>query len=49
MGKMSERYQLPTLDILMSIKDKDTKTPVLSIEFSAKGDMIAISYDNAKS
>jgi polygalacturonase len=33
----------------MSIKDKDTKTPVLSIEFSAKGDMLAISYDNAKS
>lgn len=49
MGKITDRYQLPSLDILMSIKDKDTKTPVLSIEFSAKGDMLAISYDNAKS
>lgn len=33
----------------MSIKDKDTKTPVLNIEFSTKGDLLAISYDNAKS
>ena len=49
MGKMSERYQLPSLDILMNMKDKDTKTPVLSIEFSSRGDMLAISYDNAKS
>ena len=49
MGKITDRYQLPSLDILMSIKDKDTKTPVLSIEFSARGDMLAISYDNAKS
>ena len=48
LGKASERYLLPSLDILMSIKDKETKTAVLSIEFSAKGDMLAISYDNAK-
>ena len=46
---MAEKYQLPALDIVMSIKDKDTKTPVLNIEFSAKGDLLAISYDNAKS
>lgn len=49
MGKMSERYQLPSLDIQMTIKDKENKTPVLNIEFSLKGDMIAISYDNARS
>jgi hypothetical protein len=49
MGKGGDRYTLPSLDILMSIKDKDTKTPVLNIEFSAKGDLLAISYDNAKS
>jgi hypothetical protein len=49
-GKVgSERYQLPTLDIVMNIKDKDTKTPVLSVEFSGRGDLLAISYDNAKS
>lgn len=33
----------------MNIKDKDTKTPVLNIEFSHKGDMFAISYDNSRS
>jgi len=49
MGKITDRYQLPTLDILLPIKDKETKTPVLSVEFSAKGDMLAISYDSAKS
>lgn len=49
MGKVSERYQLPSLEILMNIKDKDTKTPVLNIEFSHKGDMFAISYDNSRS
>ena len=49
MGKVSERYLLPTLDIIMNIKDKDNKTAVLNIEFSHKGDMLAISYDNARS
>lgn len=49
MGKLSERYELPSLELLMSIKDKELKTPVLNIEFSLKGDMLAISYDNAKS
>ncbi|CAD8183513.1 unnamed protein product [Paramecium pentaurelia] len=49
MGKVSERYLLPSLDIIMNIKDKDNKTPVLNIEFSHKGDMLAISYDNARS
>jgi hypothetical protein len=48
LGKVNERYQLPSLDILMSIKDKETKTAVLSIEFSGRGDLLAISYDNAK-
>jgi WD40 repeat protein len=47
-AKTQERYSLPSLDMLMSIKDKDTKTPVVNIEFSPKGDMLAISYDNAK-
>jgi hypothetical protein len=32
----------------MNIKDKDNKTPVLSVEFSVKGDLLAISYDNAR-
>lgn len=49
MGKITDRYQLPTLELLMSIKDKETKAPVLSVEFSAKGDMLAISYDSSKS
>lgn len=49
MGKVSERYLLPSLDIIMNIKDKEMKTPVLNIEFSHKGDMLAISYDNARS
>lgn len=48
MGKVSKRYQLPTLDYLMQIKDKDSRTAVLSVEFSAKGDMMAVSYDHGK-
>ncbi len=30
------------------IKDKETKTPILNIEFSLKGDLMAVSYDNLK-
>jgi len=40
---------LPSLDTLISIKDKDNKSAVLNIEFSGKGEMLAISYDNSKS
>ena len=34
---------------MMSIKDNNTKSPVLNIEFSSKGDILAISYDNSRS
>lgn len=42
-GNNSE-YVKPSLDFLMSIKEKENKTPVLSIEFSSKGKILAISY-----
>lgn len=43
-GTYMEDYKSPSLDIVMS--PKESKTSVISIKFSFKGDFIAISYDN---
>ena len=49
-GKLSEKYEQPTLKLLDGeIRDKSSPgTAVLNIEFSAKGEMLAVSYDNAR-
>jgi hypothetical protein len=43
-GTYMEEYQPPTLDVLIS--PKESKAAVLAIQFSFKGDFLAISYDN---
>ena len=40
---------MPSLNLLTNIKDNSAKTPVLNMEFSTKGEMLAVSYDNARS
>jgi hypothetical protein len=47
---LSEKYEQPTLKLLDGeIRDKTSPgTAVLNIEFSAKGEMLAVSYDNAR-
>lgn len=45
---MSLGYDQPDLDLILTLSDKETKTSVLSIEFSAGGDLMAVSYDNQK-
>ena len=37
-------YVLPEFDVIQTIKDKDSKTLILNIEFSARGDLMAVSY-----
>ena len=39
-----EEYKPPTMDVLMS--PKESKTAILTMKFSFKGDFLAISYDN---
>lgn len=39
-----EEYHPPSLDVVMS--PKESKTAVINIKFSFKGDFLAISYDN---
>ncbi len=34
-------------DILWIEQDKTSRTPILNIEFSKRGEMLAVSYDNA--
>ena len=36
------------MEIILEIKDAETKTPVLNIEFSTDGEYMAVSYDNKK-
>jgi len=48
-GKVGEKYELPQLNLTASLKDADTRTPVLNIEFSPKADFLAVSYDNGRS
>lgn len=43
-GTYSEEYQAPSLKVVMS--PKESKTAVLAIKYSFKGDFLAISYDN---
>ena len=43
-GTYMEEYQAPTLDVIMS--PKESKSAVIAIKFSYKGDFLAISYDN---
>eukprot|EP00330_Aristerostoma_sp_ATCC50986_P003630 CAMPEP_0114589798 /NCGR_PEP_ID=MMETSP0125-20121206/12168_1 /TAXON_ID=485358 ORGANISM="Aristerostoma sp., Strain ATCC 50986" /NCGR_SAMPLE_ID=MMETSP0125 /ASSEMBLY_ACC=CAM_ASM_000245 /LENGTH=91 /DNA_ID=CAMNT_0001786889 /DNA_START=1724 /DNA_END=1999 /DNA_ORIENTATION=- len=45
-GRVSDAYVPPTLEPEWT--NKDNKTPVLNIEFSARGDMMAVSFDNEK-
>lgn len=39
-------YVLPSFEVIQTIKDKDSKTLILNIEFSARGDLMAVSYGN---
>jgi len=48
-GKFSDKFDLSNLDLLMHIREKGSKTSVLCIEFSSKGEMLAVSYDNSHS
>lgn len=48
-GRMGEKFELPPLTMAASLKDTDTRTPVLNIEFSPKADFLAVSYDNGRS
>jgi WD40 repeat protein len=43
-GTYMEEYHPPSLDVIMS--PKESKTAILNIKFSFRGDFIAISYDN---
>jgi hypothetical protein len=43
-GTFNQEYHPPTLDVIMN--PKESKTSVISIKFSFKGDFLAISYDN---
>lgn len=46
-GKLNEKYEVPKMNFSKNLNDKAT-TAVLNIEFSSKGEMLAVSYDNAK-
>lgn len=39
-----EEYRAPTLEVLMS--PKESKSAVIGIKFSYRGEFLAISYDN---
>lgn len=43
-GTYMEEYRPPTLEVLMS--PKESKSAVIAIKFSYRGEFIAISYDN---
>ncbi len=43
-GTYLEEFHPPTLDVVMS--PKESKTAVITMRFSFKGDFLAISYDN---
>ena len=43
-GTYMQEYNPPTLDVLMS--PKESKSAIICIKFSFKGDYIAVSYDN---
>lgn len=43
-GTYMEDYHPPSLEVVMS--PKESKTSVICVKFSFKGDFIAISYDN---
>jgi WD40 repeat protein len=43
-GTYMEEFHPPSLDVVMS--PKESKTAVINIKFSFKGDFLAVSYDN---
>ena len=43
-GTFLEEYHPPSLEVVMS--PKESKTAILAIKFSFRGDYLAISYDN---
>lgn len=43
-GTYLEEFHPPTLDVVMS--PKESKTAVITMKFSFKGDFLAVSYDN---
>jgi WD40 repeat protein len=45
-GRFGAKGERPGLELMLSISDSEAKTSVLSIEFSKKGDLMAVSYDN---
>ena len=45
-GTYQEEFDLPTLDIIMN--PKESKGAIVCIRFSARGDFLAVSYDNEK-
>lgn len=47
-GNAGMKFSKPEMDVKQNIKDKETKTAVLNIEFSSHGDLMAVSYDNLK-
>lgn len=47
-GRFGGKGDRPGLELMLSISDSEAKTSVLSIEFSKKGDLMAVSYDNQK-
>lgn len=47
-GKFGGKVERPGLELVLSISDTETKTSVLGIEFSKRGDLMAVSYDNQK-
>ena len=47
-GTAGSKFSRPDMDIKQTIKDKETRTAVLNMEFSSSGDYMAASYDNQK-
>jgi hypothetical protein len=45
-GTYQEEFDLPSLDIIMN--PKEAKSAILAMRFSARGDFLAVSYDNEK-
>ena len=45
-GTYQEEFDLPTLDIIMN--PKESKGAIICARFSARGDFLAVSYDNEK-
>lgn len=42
-GKFGDKYIMPSFDVLMQKRSKE-HLPVLSLEFSCKSEMLAVSY-----